>query len=155
MCFACLKENKHGGRPAADLHGRGTSSFVVVHQVLSSPSLRFFPQVVVAGGGGSGRVVLVCGGRRRWWCCRWRRRRRGVVVAGSSGSGCGWWWWWRRRLRRWARCMGFAFFFMRMTLPRTRWASRHISAERVPACSRQRLLRRHNCAEKPSPRACS
>jgi hypothetical protein len=77
-------------------------------------------------------VVVVLWWRRwlLWWWCWWQRQ---AVVGGGrrSGSGGGG----ARVVAVGARAVDF-FFFMKLASPRARWAFRHMSAERGPACSR-------------------
>jgi hypothetical protein len=54
---------------------------------------------------------------------------RGGGGAGGGGSGGRWWW---VQGGGGAGRPGCFFCFLKIPLPRTRWASRHMSAERVP-----------------------
>jgi hypothetical protein len=87
-----------------------------------------------------------------------------ILVAAAGGGGgfmrlqwlVGGGWWVVGPGRRWGRSAGLGFFcFLKIPSPRARWASRHMSAERGPACSRRRRLRRYSGTLRPSPRASS
>jgi hypothetical protein len=92
------------------------------------------------GAGGAGGGGEVAGGRGgRWW---WGPGRPTGGGGGGGGGGQGG--------RLVGRCTwGFLFFcFMKLSSPRARWASRRMSTERGPTCSRRRRLRRHSGAER-------
>jgi hypothetical protein len=78
----------------------------------------------------------------------------GVGVRGGVGGRRRWWWVGARAVGA-ARWSGLFFCFMKIHSPRARWASRHMSDERGPACSRRRALHRQSGAVRPSARAYS
>jgi hypothetical protein len=97
-------------------------------------------------------VACSCGYVRWWWCWGVGACCGGGVGAGGRGGGGGAGWWMaaaaaaaavlggpgRQRWGlgwRWGGGRPF-FCFIKNSSPRARWASRRMSAERVPGCSR-------------------
>jgi hypothetical protein len=89
---------------------------------------RWRDMVVAAARRGGG------GGDAAWWCGGGGGASGGGLGAAAGGGG-------GARVAAWPA--GLAFFcFSKIPSPRALWASRHMSAERGPACSRRRPLRR-------------
>jgi hypothetical protein len=100
--------------------------------------------VVTCGGGGVGVSVLVVvvvlvlvrgGGSGAGWCMVVGAAAAVLGGPGRQRWGPGW---------RWGGGRPVFFCFIKISSPRARWASRRMSTERVPGCSRRRQLRRYS-----------